>query len=77
MFSQPNPTGLPPIPPLYTPLYSGRLQIGVLNHHTGVITLRHSPLPLRAMGLAPGSLIINHRNESYGYLATGGQVVRF
>lgn len=68
---------LPPIPPLSTPIYSGRLQIGTLDHHTKRITLFHSPFAYRVMSTEPGSYIVDHLGRKVGRLGYNGQMHRF
>lgn len=75
--SQPNPPVLPPVPPLRTPIYSGRLQIGTLDQQTKCITLFHSPFPLFALGTEPGSFIQDHLGRSVARLGYNGQMHRF
>ena len=68
---------LPPLPPLRTPIYSGNLQIGVLDHLTKEITLFHSPYTYTVMSTEPGSYVLNHFGQAIGRLGNGGQLLRF
>lgn len=77
MYNSQNQTVLPPIPPLRTPIYSGRLQIGALDHLTKTITLYHSPFPFYVMSIRPGSYIQNHLGQRIGRLGYQGQMHRF
>ena len=68
---------LPPLPPLRTAIYSGRLQIGVLDHHTKIITLFYNPFTYSVMSTEPGSYIQNHLGQTIGRLGNKGQMIRF
>jgi len=79
MYNQypPNYNQLPPVPPLRTPIYSGRLHIGTLDHQSKRIKLFHNPYPLTLLSLEPGSYILDHLGHTVGRLGVGGQFIRF
>ncbi|MGJ3237377.1 MAG: hypothetical protein ACFE0Q_01595 [Anaerolineae bacterium] len=77
MYNQQSSHVLPPIPPLSTPIYSGRLQIGTLNQQTKVITLFHSPYPYRVLSTRPGAYVLDHFGKHIGRLGYNGQLHRF
>lgn len=77
MYNSQNQNVLPPIPPLRTPIYSGRLQIGTLDHLMKKITLYHSPFPYYVMSTEPGSYVKDHLGKTIGRLGYQGQIHRF
>ncbi|MEM9953316.1 MAG: hypothetical protein AAF846_17045 [Chloroflexota bacterium] len=64
------------IPAFSTAIYSGRLQIGYLNHHTKRIHLFHSPYSYYVHSTRPGAFVFDHLGRRVGQLGFNGQMHR-
>jgi|GEM_PF-4446609 len=60
-----------------TPIYSGRLEIGALDHATKRLKLYHNPFMFTVTGTEPGAYVKNHLGQTIGQLGYNGQMHRF